>query len=58
MNLVRAESSVVLPALEAPLMRMFFLEICLRGYWSFFKALGLYSIARAAFEVWQKLRSL
>ena len=32
--------------------------ICLRGYWSFFKALGLYSIARAAFEVWQKLRFL
>ncbi len=30
--------------------------VCLRGYWSFFKALGLYSIVRAAFEVWQKLR--
>lgn len=32
--------------------------ICLRGYWSFFKALGLYSIARAVFEIWQKLRVL
>jgi hypothetical protein len=30
--------------------------ICLRGYWSFFKALGLYSIVKAAFEIWQKLR--
>ena len=32
--------------------------ICLRGYWSFFKAVGLNSIARAAFEVWQRLRFL
>jgi len=29
----------------------------LRGYWSLFKALGLYSIVKMFFEMWRKLSS-
>jgi hypothetical protein len=28
--------------------------ICVRGYWCFFKALGLYTTVKKLFEVWQK----
>jgi len=31
--------------------------VCVRGYWSFAKAIGLYSILKAAVEMWRKVTS-